>query len=57
MQKIIKNNFRHKTIRLNTNDIISIVKEYQNIACDITSYEMIRKKLDKLDFYLFEDMS
>lgn len=57
MAKIIENDFGRRVIRLNTNDIISIVREYQNVSSSLVSYEKIRAELNKLDFYLFEDMS
>ena len=57
MAKIIENSFGRRMIRLNTNDVISIVHEYQNVSCKKLSYENIRAEIDKLELYLFEDMS
>lgn len=57
MARIIENNLGRRAIRLNTNDIISIVREYQNISSNNLSYEQIRKKLSELELYLFEDLS
>jgi hypothetical protein len=57
MAKIIENSFGRRMIRLNTNDVISIVREYQNVSCKKLSYENIRAEIDKLELYLFEDMS
>lgn len=57
MARIIENNLGRRAIRLNTNDIISIVREYQNISSNNLSYEQIREKLGELELYLFEDLS
>jgi anaerobic ribonucleoside-triphosphate reductase len=50
MAKIIENTLGRRSIRLNTNDIINIVREYQNISCGLYTYNEIRKTLDKLEF-------
>ncbi len=56
MAKIIENFSGRRSIRLNTNDIINIVREYQNISTGAISYEDIRNRLDKFELYLPEDM-
>lgn len=56
MAKIIENTNGRRLIRLNTNDIINIVREYQCITFDSLDYEERRKKLDKFELYLPEDM-
>lgn len=55
MATIIENKKGRRIIRLNTDDIINIVREYQNISNNIKSYEEIREKLDKFNLYLPED--
>ena len=56
MAKIIENVKGRRIIRLNTDDIINIVREYQLITNNSQSYKIIREKLDKSDVYLPEDI-
>lgn len=56
MAQIIENSKGRRSIRLNAEDIISIVREYQNIIKNDTNYCEIRKKLLKIDFFLPEDI-
>lgn len=56
MAKIIENSKGRRLIRLNTDDIINIVREYQSITFDCSDYEDKRKLLDKFELYLPEDM-
>ncbi len=56
MAKIIENSKGRRSIRLNADDIISIVREYQNITKCETAYTEIRKKLLQADFYLPEEI-
>ena len=56
MAKIIENNSGRRTIRLSTNDIIDVVREYQTITNRCISYEEIRKVISKASFYLPEDI-
>ena len=55
MAEIIENLHGRRLIRVSTDDVISLVREYQNYACESTSYEEIRSKLDKAELYLPED--
>ena len=56
MAKIIENRTGRRTIKLNTDEIISIVREYQNNTHKCLSYEEIRSKINKIEIYLPEDM-
>ncbi len=56
MAEIIENYSGRRNIRLNTNDIISIVREYQNITADCYNYNDIRNRLNKVELYLPEDL-
>ncbi len=56
MATIIENLNGRRLIRVSTDDIISIVREYQSINCDTNSYEKTRQVLDKKDIYLPEDV-
>lgn len=56
MAIIIENKHGRRNIRLNTNDILEIVREYQNISQGSSSYGEIREKLNKIDFYLPEEI-
>ena len=51
MAKIIENNNGRRTIRLNTNDIVNIVREYQAITSNSKTYNEIRSTLDKVEIY------
>ena len=55
MAEIIENMNGRRFIRVSTDDIISLVREYQQYACESSSYREIREKLDKKDIYLPED--
>lgn len=57
MAKIIENLNGRRIIRLNTDDIINIVREYQNITSGLFDYNAIRQKLDITDLYLPEDIN
>lgn len=56
MATIVENLNGRRLIRVSTDDVISLVKEYQNIACQTSSYEEIRQKLDRYPLYLPEDL-
>lgn len=56
MAKIIENKKGRRTIRLNTDEIISIVREYQNNTRKCSCYEEIRNNINKIEIYLPEDM-
>lgn len=55
MAEIIENMNGRRLIRVSTDDVISLVREYQNLACESSSYTEIRAKLDNADLYLPED--
>ena len=56
MAKILENSNGRRTVVLNEEDIISVVREYQNLTCYSTNIEEIRKKLKKTNFYIPEDI-
>lgn len=56
MAKIIENKRGRRLIRLSTDDVISIVREYQNTVVKAYSYSEIREKLDSAEMYLPEDV-
>ncbi|HIS89209.1 TPA: hypothetical protein IAA87_07285 [Candidatus Avigastranaerophilus faecigallinarum] len=57
MAKIIENNFGRRNIRLDENDIIDIVREYQKVTVGSFTYQEIRDKLKNLELYIPEDLS
>lgn len=57
MAKIIENKIGRRSVRLSTDDIISVVREYQNFSCLVKNHEDIRFLLDSIDIYLPEDLS
>lgn len=56
MATIVENMHGRRTIRMTTDDIISIVREYQTIACSSLSYRETREKLDRAEIYIPEDV-
>ncbi len=55
MAEILENLNGRRVIKISTDDIISIVREYQNTVCGMTSYAEIRNALDNKDLYIPED--
>ena len=55
MATIVENLNGRRLIRVSTDDIISLVREYQTVNCNTKSYEETRKLLDKKNIYLPED--
>lgn len=56
MAYIIENKKGRRLIRLNTDDIINIVREYQNITYNSMTYNEIRDKLNKNELFIPEDI-
>ncbi len=56
MATIVENLHGRRIIRVSTDDIISLIKEYQSVACESETYGEIREKLDQKDFYIPEDL-
>lgn len=56
MATIVENLHGRRIIRISTDDVISIVKEYQIASCSSDSYREIREKLDKAEIYIPEDL-
>ncbi len=56
MAKILENSKGRRMIRLTTDDVISIVREYQNIVSGYYNYKDLRKKLDEVELYLPEEV-
>ena len=56
MAKIVENNSGRRNIRLSTDDIINIVREYQSATAGSYSYNEVREKLDNINLYLPEDI-
>ncbi len=56
MAEIMENLYGRRMIRMSTDDIISVVREYQNAVSGANSYEQIRNKLDIIQIYLPEDI-
>ena len=56
MAEIIENSNGRRSIRLNTEDIISIVREYQNQTVGSYTYLEIREKLNNLEIIIPEDI-
>ncbi len=56
MAKIINNPNGRRSIRLSADDVISIVREYQNITSNQSGIEEIRNMIEKYNFYLPEEI-
>ena len=56
MAKIIENLHGRRIIEVSTDDIFSIVREYQQISSNINKYDLLRETLDKTKLYLPEDL-
>lgn len=56
MAQILENKNGRRSIRLNTEDVINIVREYQNITYLCKDYNEIRNKLNLSELYLPEDV-
>lgn len=57
MAKILENGKGRRLIKLDTNDVINIVREYQNLTYNLNNYNEIRNKLDNSELYLPEEIS
>ena len=55
MARILENLTGRRTIKMSTDDVISIVREYQRISGTEKKYEQIRKLLDKSNIFIVED--
>ncbi|MBR1907991.1 hypothetical protein IJ818_03545 [bacterium] len=55
MARILENLTGRRTIQVSTDDIISIVREYQRISGTERNYENIRKLLDRNNIFIAED--
>ena len=56
MAEILENQNGRRNIRLNTEDIISIVREYQNKTVGSYTYNEIREKIKDLTIIIPEDI-
>ena len=56
MATIVENMHGRRIIKISTNDVISIVREYQIASTSSESYRETREKLDKAEIYIPEDL-
>lgn len=56
MAKIIENENGRRTVKVSTDDILSLVREYQTLTKGVRDYESLRKILSENNFYLPEDI-
>lgn len=56
MAKIIENENGRRLVRLNPNDVINVVREYQNISLNVKNYNELRGRLNDFEIYLPEDL-
>ena len=55
MAKIIENEAGRRLIKISTDDLISLVREYQTLTKNTHDYETIRKILSTNSLYLPEE--
>ncbi len=56
MAKIIENSTLRRTIKLNADDVLAIIKQYQTVTHGITNSMIVRDLLENSAFYLPEDI-
>lgn len=56
MARIIENAFGRRNIKVSTDDVISIVREYQQLVGVGKNYDEIRNILDRSHIFLVEDL-
>ena len=56
MARILENDFGRRNIKVSTDDIISIVREYQRLVGVGKNYDEIRNILDENNIFLVEDL-
>lgn len=56
MAKIIENDSGRRLVKMSVDDIISVVREYQNVVKNPKTYEGIRMILSQATMYLPEDV-
>lgn len=56
MARILDNKEGRRNIILTTDDVLSVVREYQKLTRGIKSYELIREILRENKFYLPEEL-
>ena len=56
MAKIIENYSKRRTIKLSTNDIITIIQQYQTVTHGHTESTIVRDILENSNFYIPEDI-
>ena len=56
MAKILENINGRRSIKLSTDDVISIVQEFQNITKYSYSYNELRKKLNNFEIIIPEEI-
>ncbi len=56
MAKIISTSTKRRMVKINTDDILNIIGQYQRLTSGTKTYEQIRQILDSNDFYLPEDV-
>lgn len=56
MARILENKEGRRNILLTTDDILSVVREYQKLTKGIKSYNLIREVLQNNKFYLPEEL-
>jgi len=56
MAKIINEDCKRRIIRLSTDDVINIVREYQATTAGLRKYSDIREALGERELYIPEEM-
>ena len=56
MAKIIETSAKRRMIRMSTDDVLSVISQYQTITNGIKNYDFVRNLLNGNAFYLPEDV-
>ena len=56
MAKIIETTTKRRMIKMTTDDILSVISQYQTLTNGISDYNSVRNILNKNNFYLPEDI-
>lgn len=56
MARILENKKGKRNVLLTTDDVLSVVREYQKITSGVKSYDKIREILEGNRFYLPEEI-
>lgn len=57
MARILENKKGRRSVLLTEEDVLSVVREYQNLTCGLKSYDDVKNVIRENNFYLPEDLT